>query len=160
MNKRLDEVEKLTTRLVELVARNGLAEVTTVMSSGTEKVKVRVRGREAISQRSGSPPVAATGSPASEMVAPAPTAASDPDILDHPGVVPSPMVGTVYLQPEPGSAKFVEVGQTVEAEQELLIIEAMKTMNRIGAPRAGTVRRIFVEDGAPVEFGAPLMIID
>ena len=70
------------------------------------------------------------------------------------------MVGTVYLQPEPGSSPFAPEGQAVEEGQTLLIIEAMKTMNQIPAPRAGIVRRILVEDGAPVEYGAPLVILD
>ena len=70
------------------------------------------------------------------------------------------MVGTVYLQPEPGSAPFVKLGDKVEEGQTVLIIEAMKTMNQIPAPRAGTLRRILIEDGTPVEYGAPLMIID
>ncbi len=70
------------------------------------------------------------------------------------------MVGTVYLQPEPGASSFVAVGDSVQAGQTVLIIEAMKTMNQIPAPKAGTVKRILVEDGNPVEFGAPLMIIE
>ncbi len=70
------------------------------------------------------------------------------------------MVGTAYLQPEPGTPAFVSTGDRVSEGQTLLIIEAMKTMNHIPAPRAGTVRRILIEDGAPVEFGAPLMIIE
>lgn len=84
--------------------------------------------------------------------------ADDPAL--HPGAVTSPMVGTAYLQPEPTSDAFVKVGDTVTEGQTLLIVEAMKTMNHIPAPRAGTVRRILVEDGAPVEFGAPLMIVE
>lgn len=96
-------------------------------------------------------PVAAASSPAQP-------AASDP--ADDPNAVTSPMVGTVYLQAEPGRPAFVSVGDTVEEGNTLLIIEAMKTMNQIPAPRSGKVRRILVEDGAPVEFGAPLMIID
>ncbi len=79
---------------------------------------------------------------------------------DHPGVVLSPMIGTVYLQPQPGSPKFVEVGNEVEEGQTLLIIEAMKTMNHIHAPSPGIVRRILVEDASIVEFGTPLLIID
>ena len=82
------------------------------------------------------------------------------DPAAHPGAVTSPMVGTVYLQPEPGSSPFVSVGEAVEEGGTLLIIEAMKTMNQIPAPRAGIVRRILVEDGAPVEYGAPLVILD
>ncbi len=82
------------------------------------------------------------------------------DPAQHPGAVTSPMVGTAYLPPEPGAAPFVKVGDKVTEGQTLLIIEAMKTMNHIPAPRAGTVKRILVEDGAPVEYGAPLMIIE
>ncbi|WP_284265936.1 acetyl-CoA carboxylase biotin carboxyl carrier protein, partial [Roseicyclus amphidinii] len=88
----------------------------------------------------------------------APAASDDP--AQAPGAVTSPMVGTVYLQPEPGSKSFVSVGDKVSEGQTLLIVEAMKTMNQIPAPRAGTVKRILVEDGAPVEYGAPLMIIE
>ncbi len=87
-------------------------------------------------------------------------AATAEDPARHPGAVPSPMVGTVYLQPEPTMPAFVKLGDQVAEGQTLLIIEAMKTMNQIPAPRAGTVRRILVEDGSPVEFGSPLMIID
>ena len=72
----------------------------------------------------------------------------------------APMVGTIYLQPEPGAPSFVSVGKTVEEGDTLLIVEAMKTMNHIPAPRAGTVKRILVEDGAAVEYGTPLMIIE
>ena len=79
---------------------------------------------------------------------------------DHPGAVPSPMVGTAYRAPEPGGQPFVEVGDTVREGQTLLIIEAMKTMNQIPAPRAGTVTQILVEDGQPVEYGEPLVIIE
>lgn len=84
--------------------------------------------------------------------------ASDP--AQHPGAVTSPMVGTVYLQPEPGSEPFIRVGAQVTEGQTLLIIEAMKTMNQIPAPRAGTIARILVADGTPVEYGAPLVIIE
>jgi acetyl-CoA carboxylase biotin carboxyl carrier protein len=82
------------------------------------------------------------------------------DLAKHPGAVPSPMVGTVYWSPEPGAKPFVEVGTKVSAGQTLLIIEAMKTMNQIPSPHAGTVTQILVEDGQPVEFGEPLMIIE
>ena len=84
--------------------------------------------------------------------------AADP--AEDPGVVPSPMVGTVYLQAEPETPAFVKVGDAVTDGQTILIIEAMKTMNQIPAPRAGKVKRILVEDGQPVEFGAPLMILE
>jgi acetyl-CoA carboxylase biotin carboxyl carrier protein len=92
------------------------------------------------------------------VAAQAPSPSSDP--AQAPGAVTSPMVGTIYLQAEPGSKPFVSVGDRVAEGQTLLIVEAMKTMNQIPAPRAGTVKRILVEDGAPVEYGAPLMIIE
>lgn len=82
------------------------------------------------------------------------------DIAKHPGVVPSPMVGTAYWASEPGAKPFIEVGTKVSVGQTLLIIEAMKTMNQIPSPRAGTVTQILVEDGQPVEFDEPLVIIE
>jgi len=78
----------------------------------------------------------------------------------HPGAVTSPMVGTVYLAPEPGATPFVAVGDAVETGQTLFIIEAMKTMNPIAAPRSGKVVRVLVKDGQPVEFGEPLAIVE
>jgi acetyl-CoA carboxylase biotin carboxyl carrier protein len=95
--------------------------------------------------------------------APAPVAAAPAtvgDIAKHPGVVPSPMVGTAYWASEPGAKPFIEVGSKVSVGQTLVIIEAMKTMNQIPSPRAGTVTQILVEDGQPVEFGEPLVIIE
>src|SRR6059036_2624968 len=92
---------------------------------------------------------------------PAPVvSAAGVDLAKHPGVVPSPMVGTAYWAPEPGAKPFIDVGSKVSAGQTLLIIEAMKTMNQIPSPRAGTVTQILVEDGQPVEFGEPLVIIE
>ena len=88
----------------------------------------------------------------------APAAIEDP--AAHPGAVTSPMVGTVYLQAEPGSPPFITVGAKVSEGDTILIIEAMKTMNQIPAPKAGTVTRILVEDSAAVEFGSPLVIIE
>ena len=82
------------------------------------------------------------------------------DLAKHPGVVPSPMVGTAYWASEPGAKPFIEVGTKVSVGQTLLIIEAMKTMNQIPSPHAGTVTQILVEDGQPVEFGEPLVIIE
>ncbi len=83
-----------------------------------------------------------------------------PDLAKHPGVVISPMVGTAYVAPEPGAKPFIEIGSQVKAGETLLIVEAMKTMNQIPAPRAGTVIQILFEDGQPVEFGEPLVIIE
>jgi acetyl-CoA carboxylase biotin carboxyl carrier protein len=110
----------------------------------------------------------AASMPASYQVA-APAAASAPapaasaavvDLAKHPGAVPSPMVGTAYLASEPGAKRFVDVGSKVTVGQTLLIIEAMKTMNQIPSTRAGTVTQILVEDGQPVEFGEPLVIVE
>ena len=88
------------------------------------------------------------------------TSGGDIDPADNPGAVPSPMVGTAYMASAPGAAPFVEVGAQVSEGQTLMIIEAMKTMNHIPAPRAGKIAAVLVEDGQPVEFGEPLMIIE
>jgi acetyl-CoA carboxylase biotin carboxyl carrier protein len=87
-------------------------------------------------------------------------AGTPPDLSRHPGLVISPMVGTAYAAPEPGARPFIDVGSTVKAGDTLLIVEAMKTMNQIPAPRGGTVVQILFEDGQPVEFGEPLVIIE
>ena len=97
---------------------------------------------------------------AAPAAAAAPAATQNEDPASHPGAVTSPMVGTVYMAAEPGAAPFAAVGKTISEGETLLIIEAMKTMNHIPAPRSGTIKRILVEDGAPVEFGAPLVIIE
>jgi acetyl-CoA carboxylase biotin carboxyl carrier protein len=88
------------------------------------------------------------------------TSAATEQPAEHPGTVKSPTVGVAYLSPEPGVAPFIAVGDTVAEGQTLLLIEAMKTFNRIPAPRAGKVAAILVEDGQPVEFGEPLLIVD
>ena len=100
--------------------------------------------------------------PARAIIAADPAAPGDApiDLAKHPGAVTSPMVGTAYVGPEPGARPFVEVGSRVRAGDTLLIVEAMKTMNQIPSPRAGTVIQILIEDGQPVEFGEPLMIIE
>lgn len=105
------------------------------------------------------PPPVAAAAPAPAAAAPA-SAAPVADLSKHPGLVTSPMVGTAYLGPEPGAKYFVEVGSVVKEGQTLLIVEAMKTMNAIPAPRAGTVTRIIVENAQPVEYGEPLLIIE
>ena len=99
-------------------------------------------------------PVAAPAAPAAAAAAPA----AD-DWASHPGAVKSPMVGVTYLAPEPGAARFVSVGDSVSEGQTLLLIEAMKTFNPIRAPRSGKVLQFLVEDGHPVEFGEPLVVI-
>ena len=102
-------------------------------------------------------PVAAAA-PAPAAAAPAEAPAADP--AQNPNAVTSPMVGTVYLSPEPSAPAFVKVGDQVKEGQTVIIVEAMKTMNQIPSPRAGTVKRILVEDKQPVEFGAPLVIVE
>ncbi len=97
---------------------------------------------------------------AAPVAAPAAASAASADLSKHPGAVTSPMVGTAYWAPEPGAKPFIDVGTKVSVGQTLLIIEAMKTMNQIPSPRAGTVTQILVEDGQPVEFGEPLVIIE
>lgn len=149
--------------LAELLEANDLTELSVKRNYGSnDSLNVTVsRGKQVVAQAGPAPvsaPVAPTGTMAAAPVT-APTDTSD-DPSEHPGAVASPMVGTVYLQPEPGTPAFVSVGDQVSEGQTLLIIEAMKTMNQIPAPRAGKVKRILVEDGGPVEFGAPLMIIE
>ena len=104
-----------------------------------------------------SAPVAA---PALAAPAAPPPAAAPPSTADHPGAIPSPMVGTAYLAAEPGAAPFIKVGDTVNAGQTLMVIEAMKTFNPIPAPRAGKIVAILIADGQPVEFGEPLVILE
>ena len=149
--------------LAELLNRNGLSELSVKREYGEDdSLEVRVMRQLAPVAAA---PVAAAPVVVAHAAAPAPVgapvaAAPSDDPAQHPGCLTSPMVGTVYLAPEPGAQPFVAIGAQVAAGQTVLIIEAMKTMNQIPAPRAGTLRRILIEDGTPVEYGAPLMIID
>lgn len=122
-----------------------------------ERSGMRVRVARNVSIAAAMPAVAHAAAPAS-VAAAAPAAGSD--ISKHPGVVPSPMVGTAYWASEPGAKPFIDVGSRVKVGDTLMIIEAMKTMNQIPSPKAGTVTQILVEDGQPVEFGEPLVIIE
>jgi acetyl-CoA carboxylase biotin carboxyl carrier protein len=136
-----------------------LLDETSLTEIEIERAGLRVRVARNISVAASLPQAYAPALAAASAPA-APVAAPVADLAKHPGVVPSPMVGTVYWSPEPGAKPFVEVGTKVSAGQTLVIIEAMKTMNQIPSPRAGTVTQILVEDGQPVEFGEPLMIIE
>ena len=124
------------------------------------RVARQITAAAPIAQVAAAPVAAATAA----IPAPAAPAAATPPASDDPaqlpGAVTSPMVGTAYLQAEPGSPPFVKIGDVVEEGQTILIIEAMKTMNQIPAPRAGTVKRIVIEDGSPVEFGDPLIVLE
>jgi acetyl-CoA carboxylase biotin carboxyl carrier protein len=134
-----------------------LLDETSLTEIEIERAGLRVRVARNIS-------IAAAMAPSYQSAAPMPvaaaTAAVSADLSEHPGVVPSPMVGTAYWAPEPGAKPFIDVGAKVSVGQTLLIIEAMKTMNQIPSPRAGTVTQILIEDGQPVEFGEPLVIIE
>jgi len=151
--------------LADLLKDSDLTEIEVSRRFGEDdKLEVRV-SRQTIQQVMTSQPAAPVAhSPAPQAAsAPAAPAAAEPasnDPVDHPGAVTSPMVGTVYLQAEPGAPAFISVGDTVSEGQTLLIIEAMKTMNQIPSPRAGKVTRIVVGDSEPVEFGAPLVVIE
>lgn len=136
----------LIRQLAQLLAETGLTEIE--FERDGERIRV-ARGAQ---------PVAAVV-PAAPAEQP-PAERRPGDLSGHPGLVTSPMVGTAYAAPQPGDRPFVEIGSRVTAGQTLLIIEAMKTMNQIPAPRSGTVVQILVEDGQPVEFGEPLMIIE
>ena len=137
-----------------------LLDETSLTEIEIERAGLRVRVARNISIAASMPASfqQAAAAPAAPIAPVAPAAIAD--LAKHPGVVPSPMVGTTYSSPEPGAKPFIEVGTKVSVGQTLLIIEAMKTMNQIPSPRAGTVTQILVEDGQPVEFGEPLVIIE
>lgn len=150
--------------MAELLRENDLNELEVSREYGEDdSLNVRVaRGGVVAAPVMAAAPVAAAPAPAQ---AAAPTAAAAPaapsdDPASHPGAVPSPMVGTVYMQAEPGAPAFISVGASISEGDTLLIVEAMKTMNHIPAPKSGTIKRILVEDGAAVEFGTPLVIIE
>lgn len=146
------EDSELIRELAALLDETSLTEIE------LERAGLRVRVARNVTVAAAVPSaVPAAGMP---VVAAAVAAAAGTDLSKHPGVVPSPMVGTAYWAPEPGAKPFVEVGAKVTVGQTLMIIEAMKTMNQIPSPRAGTVTQILVEDGQPVEFGEPLVIIE
>ena len=140
--------QDLIRELAKLLEETGLSELE-VEQEGT-RIRVARGGR------------AVAAAPAPVVIAPvaAAPAAGTTDSGKHAGAVTSPMVGTAYLAPSPGAKYFVEVGSRVKAGDTLLIIEAMKTMNQIPAPRSGTVTQILVEDGQPVEFGEAMMIVE
>jgi acetyl-CoA carboxylase biotin carboxyl carrier protein len=140
---------ELIRTLARLLAETGLDEIE--YSIGECRIRVARGGGRAEH-------APAAPAPASVPAA-AVSAAAEPSLADHPGAVKSPMVGTAYLAPQPGAPPFVRPGDSVAEGQPLLIIEAMKVMNQIRAPRAGRIERILVADGEPVEYGAVLMLI-
>jgi acetyl-CoA carboxylase biotin carboxyl carrier protein len=142
----------LIRELTDLLDETGLTEIEIEEEGRRVRVARNLAGRGVAGSHIASP-----------SAAPVPVAMSSPKPADpgkHPGVVTSPMVGTAYISPEPGAKPFIDVGVKVKAGETLLIVEAMKTMNQIPAPRAGTVIQILFEDGQPIEFGQPLVIIE
>ena len=138
--------------LADILLETGLTEIE--IAEGDSRI--RVKRAPAVTQAAVAP--ITVGAPAA--VAPAPAPSDDDDFSKHAGAVKSPIVGIAYLSPEPGAPSFVTVGQSVSAGQTLLLIEAMKTFNQIKAPRSGTLRRIMIAAGVPVEYGEVLMVID
>ncbi len=145
---------RLIRDLAGILGETGLTEIE------IEKAGLRVRVARVVSVSA----IAATAPQIAPVThaaaAPAPAPLAKPADAAHPGTVTSPMVGTAYLAPSPGAAPFVKAGDVVKEGQTLLIIEAMKTMNQIPAPRAGRVAQVIVSDGQPIEFGEPIMIIE
>jgi acetyl-CoA carboxylase biotin carboxyl carrier protein len=137
----------LVRKLAALLAETGLSEIEYAVGDR----RIRVARNAAVTL---APAAAQAGAP-SAAAAPA-----EPSFAAHPGAVKAPMVGTVYLSPQPEAPPFVKLGDTVSAGQPLLIIEAMKVMNQIRAPRAGRLAQILVDDGAPVEYGEVVMVLE
>jgi acetyl-CoA carboxylase biotin carboxyl carrier protein len=146
-----------------IVDRDLIRELTRLLDeTGLTEIEIEQDGqRVRVARNAAAPAPAVTRSvaaPVPQLVAESVAAPLDPS--KHPGVVISPMVGTAYAASEPGAKPFIEIGSQVKAGDTLLVVEAMKTMNQIPAPRAGTVIQILFEDGQPVEFGEPLVIIE
>jgi len=164
MSKNTSEADvAFISALAELLNKNELTELSVKREYGEDdSLEVRVVKQANVVQVAAAPVVHAAPLAHAPAAAPAAAAPAAPheDPAQHPGAVTSPMVGTCYLAAEPGAAPFVAIGTQVSEGQTLLIIEAMKTMNHIPAPKSGTVKRILVTDGHPVEYGAPLMIIE
>jgi acetyl-CoA carboxylase biotin carboxyl carrier protein len=148
---------RLVRKLADILTDTGLSEIE-VEHAGL-KIRVAKTLTAAPMQMAVAAP-AAQAAPAPVQAAPAAAAAEPAPPARSGEVVKSPMVGTIYLQPQPDAPPFVKVGDTVTAGQTLMIVEAMKTMNPIPAPRAGRVTEILVQDGQPVEFGEPLVVIE
>ena len=145
----------LVRELAEMLGDTGLTEIE--VEDGERKIRVSRGG--GVAMAAAPAPMAAPAPAAPAAIAPVPESAAAPEV-DTAGAIKSPMVGTVYLAPEPGAADFITVGASVKEGQTLLIVEAMKVMNPITAPRSGTVKAILVDNAQPVEFDQPLVVID
>lgn len=147
--------------LAELLNASNLAQISVKREYGEhDRLTVSLSKQGKVTTVAAAPAPVPAPAPAATPASNAPAAVTNEDPASLPGAVTSPMVGTIYLAPEPGATPFVTIGQTVAEGDTLLIVEAMKTMNHIPSPRAGTVRRVLVDDGTPVEFGAPLMVVE
>lgn len=159
MSKDLTIDPNLVREIAKLISETDLTEIE------VEKGDLKIRVARQITVQPVMQAIAAPA-PAAAPVAAAPVAAAPAvaekaaDLGAHPGAVRSPMVGTAYRRPSPGANAFIEVGSVVKAGEKLLLVEAMKTFNEIVAPKAGTITHILVEDGQPVEYGEPLVVID
>ena len=142
----------MVSKLAELLSKNQLTEIE--VADGDRKIKVK---REAAPVASAPAPAQAASAAAAQIAAPL---AAAPEPAPPANAIKSPMVGTAFLSPEPGGKPFIATGQPVKKGDTLLIIEAMKVMNPIVAPKAGTVRQIFVADAQPVEFDQPLLVVE
>ncbi|MCR0981741.1 acetyl-CoA carboxylase biotin carboxyl carrier protein [Roseomonas populi] len=145
--------------LAKILRETDLTEIELVENESRIRV-ARTAPAQQVVQAVAAPAPVAAAAPAALAESPAASAASDEVTAATPGAVTSPMVGVAYLSPEPGAAPFVQVGSKVAQGQTVLLIEAMKTFNQIKAPKAGTVTRLLIESGMPVEFGEPLMVIE
>jgi acetyl-CoA carboxylase biotin carboxyl carrier protein len=145
--------------LAQILRESDLSEIELVDSDMRLKL-VRQISAAPIAMPMAMPAAVSAPSASAAVAAPAAAAPAVADDADHPGAVTSPMVGVAYLSPEPSAAPFVTVGSKVAQGQTLMLIEAMKTYNQIKAPRAGTVTRILIESGTPVEYGEALMIVE
>ncbi len=153
--------------LADLLERRDLSEIEVLREYGADdSLNVRVSRTASAAMVPAAPIMQQVAAPTPHAPAAAAAAtesnnttdASDP--ASHPGAVTCPMVGTIYMQAEPGAPAFISTGAQINEGDTLMIVEAMKTMNHIPAPKSGTIKRVFVEDGAAVEFGTPLVIIE
>ena len=161
--KNRDQDVEFVQSLAKLLNQNELTELEVSREYGeTDKINVRLSKSGSVQvPYVATPQTSIAHTPSVGIVQPEGLAGqNNNDPVLHPGAVTSPMVGTVYMQAEPGAEPFISVGSTVSEGETLLIVEAMKTMNQIPSPKSGTVKRIFVEDGAAVEFGSPLVVVE
>ncbi len=156
---KIKDYKELIRELAELLDKSTLSEI----EVEEDDFRIRVAREVPSSVNYAAPAAVAAPAPTAPVAAAAPVAAEAPAAAspaDHPGAVPSPMVGTAYASPSPGADPFIKVGDTVKEGDTILIIEAMKVMNQIAAPKSGTVKEVFFSDAQPVEFGETLCIIE